>query len=52
MDCPNPTEPGLLLPKLVNRYKKPIYPIITILYFMKKFVEMVLGHTCNYCHLA
>jgi hypothetical protein len=35
------TEPELLLPKLENRYKvKSIYPFITILYFMAKFVEM------------
>jgi len=30
-----------LLPQLVNRYSvKSIYPLITILYFMVKFVEM------------
>jgi hypothetical protein len=36
-----PTEPELLLPKVVNRCKaKTIYPVIVILYFMTKFVEM------------
>ena len=38
---PNPTEPELLLPKLVNRCKvKTIYRVIAILYFTAKFVEM------------
>jgi hypothetical protein len=41
MQGSNPTEPELLLPQLVNRYSvKSIYPLITILYFMAKFVEM------------
>ena len=36
-----PTEPELLLPQVVNRCKaKTIYPVIAILYFMTKFVEM------------
>ena len=36
-----PTEPELLLPKLVNRCKaKAIYPVIAVLCFTAKFVEM------------
>jgi hypothetical protein len=36
-----PTEAELLLPQLVNRCQaKTIYPFITTLYFIAKFVEM------------